>query len=169
MLKELDKTNSYLAEYPKELFGSWWHVVFFDNHPVIDGIAMVYFNDKNPNGTIFISNYMLNEYPDIYATWKKTDTDEVYAERMHIRKDLRGKNLGAIALFYGFLVLKHFNKTLKYKNPLSKYGNDLWENAFDEEIDRDNETTNHITIKDQYFEQPANPDIFFYKRKIFNE
>lgn len=166
MLKELDITSSKIGEYPKELVGSWWHITFFNDHPYLDGIASVYFNNKYKSGSIFYSDYMLNEYPDIYATWKKTDTENVNAERMYVRKDLRGNKIGPQAMYYGYVILKHFGKIVKYNNPLSKYGNDLWENAFDENIDRNNEVLDHITLKDQYFEQPANPNIFFYKRKI---
>lgn len=166
MLEELNKISSGIGEYPEGLTGSWWHITFFNDHPTLDGMASVYFNDKYKNGTIFISDYLLNEYPDIYATWTKTDTDIVYDNRMYMNKNLRGKNMGPTSIAYGAAVLKHFGKILQHGDTLSKYGNDLWEIAFNEGVDRKKETTDDFILQDKYFEQPANPDIYFYKREI---
>jgi hypothetical protein len=166
MLQELERSGSSIPEYPIELYGSWWHVTFFKDHPTLDGMASVYFNDKYKSGTIFYSDYLLNEYPDIYATWSKTNTNTVNANRMHMNKSLRGKSLGPISILYGAAILNHFGKILQHNDKVSKYGNDLWENAFNEIVNRKNENIDSIVLKDKYFEQPAQPSIFFYKHKV---
>jgi hypothetical protein len=76
-------------EYPKKLKGSWMYFVFFKDHTRLDGICCVYFNDKFKSGTILQGTKILNDYPDIYATWNKVEEDgTMFSDRMYVEPSL---------------------------------------------------------------------------------
>lgn len=59
------------SQYPKEFGNSWVHVTLFDDHLTHAAIMCLYINDKYPNGTIIISKYIMNDYPDMHCTLNK--------------------------------------------------------------------------------------------------
>ena len=167
MLIILDYQTTTNIKYPKELSGSWTNFVFFDNHSKLDGICCIYFNDRFPSGTICTSNTLFNDYPDIYATWNKPDSDRhIVSDRMSVSKHLRKNSLGKISLQFGATVLKEmFNKTLTH-NYGSMSGNKLWKSAFGNLELEDLSLDLHPDLQEPYFDQPALPYLFFGKRVV---
>jgi len=165
ILSKLDGEN-----YPKELEGSWMYFVFFNNHVKLDGICCVYFNNKFSSGTICVGDSILNDYPDIYATWNKPDANGVIvSDRMSVSLHLRKKGLGSASLQVGAKILKeNFNKTLTH-NHGSLAGNNLWKSAFGSSNTEDLSAENNLDLQDIYFDQPAHPHVFFGKRVVGNE
>lgn len=161
----LDTSRFEELAYPKELRGSWFYYVFFDSHPTLSGIVCVYFNDKYPSGTVLIGEYLLNDYPDVYLTWKKDDTfGNVMADRVLVSPSLRMNGIGRSSIVYIEKSLKHlFKKTLKYDYG-SDIGNRLWSSAFRINNVEDTKVEKKIDLIEDSFDQPAYPHIFFGRR-----
>ena len=68
-----------LSSWPEVLDGYWMHLAKLDNHSSISYCGSLYKNDKYKSGTIIVSNYILNDYPDVYATLdKNNELNRVY-------------------------------------------------------------------------------------------
>lgn len=68
-----------LSSWPEVLNGYWMHLAKLDNHSSISYCGSLYKNDKYKSGTIIVSNYILNDYPDVYATLdKNNELNRVY-------------------------------------------------------------------------------------------
>lgn len=66
-----DKAFAHFKKYPETLNGSWVLLTIFDEKNRLGGVCSLYFNEKNPNGTIIISKKVSNDYPDAFATFDK--------------------------------------------------------------------------------------------------
>jgi len=70
-----DTTNGIptpsFSSYPEELGDSWIQVTFLKDHPDLSLIAMLYINSKHKKGTVIFSDYIPNDYPDMYYTLDK--------------------------------------------------------------------------------------------------
>jgi GNAT superfamily N-acetyltransferase len=165
MITVLDSLKLKDLEYPKELKGSWFYYVFFTDHPTLNGIVCVYFNDKYPSGSVCIGDYILNDYPDIYGTWKNDDgAGNIVSHRMSVSPLLRNKGIGKAALLYGAQVLKHmFNKNFTHEYG-SEIGNKLYSSAFGAENAGNPEVGHSLDLREDFFDQPAYPHIFFGRR-----
>lgn len=160
-----------VGKWPKELDGWWGHVSFFDSHPTLGGICQFFYNNKYETGTLTYSNKLNNEFPDAYGTWLKPDAENVVdGNRTYMRKDLRGNKFGPLLMIPIFEFLQDFGLTLNLGPTKSIAGYQLWTDAFGnkygdklEVLDRDD---NDLTLKEEYFEQPVHPSIFFYKRLV---
>ena len=165
MASILDTSRFEELAYPKELKGSWFYYVFFDNHPTLSGIVCVYFNDKYPSGTVLIGEYVLNDYPDVYGTWKKDDQNgNIISDRLAVSPTLRKRGIGKVALFYGAQALKYlFNKNFIHEYG-SEAGNRLYSSAFGINNVEDTKVEEKIDLREEFFDQPAYPHIFFGRR-----
>lgn len=165
MSRLIDISGFKELEYPKELKGSWFYYVFLKDHPEIDGIACVYFNDKKPSGSIYVGEHILNDYPDVYATWGKEDKDlNVIANRMLVSKNIRNYGIGKASLLYGGKCLKIlFNKTLTHVYG-SEAGNKLYSSAFNVDPIEDTSVEQAIDLREDFFDQPIYPYVFFGRR-----
>lgn len=165
MISILDTSGFKELEYPEELKGSWFYYVFFKDHGSLGGIVCVYFNDKYPSGSVCVGGYMLNDYPDIYGTWKKDDEfGNILSDRLSVSPILRKKGIGKVALFYGAQALKYlFNKNFvhEYGSPI---GNKIYSSAFNVEPIQDTPVEETIDLREEFFDQPAYPYVFFGKR-----
>jgi GNAT superfamily N-acetyltransferase len=161
-MHNLARPTEDLSSYPEELGGSWFCITFLKDHPILDGIACVYFDDTYPSGSVIFSEAVLNKYPDIYATWDK----EIYSDRMFVSPKYRNKKIGSSALNYGARILQSQGKTLKYYTNDFKPGNSLWKSAFGDVIEAGQGFVDSPT-DEQFFDQPIYPSIFFYKREVF--
>jgi len=171
-VKKILETLSFLElDFPKELTGGWFYFVFFKNHEYLDGIACLYFNDKYPSGSVYVGDYIFNEYPDVYATWtKKDESGNMFTDRMHVSPFLRKNKIGTIALFYGIRSLKYlFDKEIihKYGNEL---GNKMYYSAkkiFDPDFNGDHihdTATESADLRQKFYDNPIYPYVFFGKR-----
>lgn len=167
MIRVLDTSKVKELSYPEELKGSWFYYVFFKNHKTLDGICCVYFNDKYPSGSVCTGDYLLNDYPDVYATWKKEDTfKNILTHRMSVSPILRKMGIGKTSLYYGAKILKHlFNKNLVHEYG-SEIGNKMYSSAFNTNDVKNTPVEENIDLREQFFEQPAYPYIFFGKRVV---
>jgi GNAT superfamily N-acetyltransferase len=155
-------------EQPKELEGSWGHVVFFKDHPNpnLDGIGSLYFNDKYPSGSLFVGDYILNDYPDVYITMRKLD-DETYASgRIFVSPHLRKRGIATAVTIYCFHLMKNaFNKKISHLSG-SEVANKAVTNAsnitnFDFGTAEEEGSFN---MRKEFFEQPLSPYVFFGRR-----
>jgi hypothetical protein len=167
MIRVLDTSRFKQLEYPEDLKGSWFYYVFFENHKTLDGICCVYFNDKYPSGSVCVGDYILNDYPDVYATWKKKDSDgNILTDRMAVSPNLREMGIGKTSLYYGANALKYlFDRNLIHEYG-SEIGNRMYSAAFDTDNVEDTPVENAIDLKEQFFDQPAYPYVFFGKRIV---
>jgi GNAT superfamily N-acetyltransferase len=163
-----DVVDTSAFDHPEELKGSWMHVVFFKDHPNpnVDGIGYLYFNDKYPSGSLFVGDYILNDYPDGYLTMRKVD-DETYASgRIFISPHLRKRGIATAATIYCFYLMKHgFNKKIVHLSG-SEVANKAVTNA-SKSINFDfgtAKTEEQSYLKKELFDQPVYPYIFFGRR-----
>jgi hypothetical protein len=70
-----------LSEYPSELGQSWIHASFI-NGSVIDLSISLYKDNAYPNGTIIVSEFVRNKYPDMY-TLQKFEGSNFVSDRMY--------------------------------------------------------------------------------------
>jgi hypothetical protein len=167
MFDLVDTSGFKELEYPEELVGSWFHYVFFDNKRPIDGIAVVYFNNKYPSGSVYVGDYILNDYPDVYATWKKRDkSGDVFTDKMYVSPLYRNSSVAKSALAYGSKSLKLlFNRNLQHKYG-TEIGDRLFTSALKLESVENATADKAIELKEEFFEQPLDPYIFFGKRVV---
>jgi GNAT superfamily N-acetyltransferase len=167
MFSLIDTSSFKELEYPEELKPGWVNYVFFDHKNQIDGIAIVYFNDRYPSGSVYVSDYILNDYPGVYATWKKSgDSGDVLTDRMYVSPLYRNTGVGKAALAYGSKCLKLlFNRNLDHKYG-PKSGNRLFASALNTEPVEDTSVEKMVDLKEEFFDQPIDPYIFFGRRVI---
>jgi GNAT superfamily N-acetyltransferase len=167
MFKVLDTSSLKELKYPEKLKGSWIYYVFFKNHPKLNGIMCVYFNNKFPSGTICVGDYILNDYPDVYGVWKGDDgLGNILSDRFSVSPILRKKGIGKELLIYGEKGFRYlFNKNLihEYGNEI---GNRLYSSAFKTDNVANSSADQAIDLREQFFYQPAQPYIFFGKRVV---
>lgn len=160
------------GDWPSKLDGWWMHFAFLNDNPKFGGICQCYFNNKRESGTISYSNYMLNDYPDAYGTWKKQeDISLILADRVWLREDLRGKKIGPSLLFEIMKFFEYMKKQASIDKTSSIHGYNIWNDAFGNKygdksylLNRDDSSFN---IREETYEQPIYPSIFFYKREVF--
>ncbi len=162
MFERIDTSGFKELKHPEELEGGWVHYVFFEGKIPIDGIAIVYFNDKYPSGSVYVGDYILNDYPGVYATWKKhDDSGDVFTDRMYVSPIYRNNGVGKAALAYGAKLLYFlFNKNLKHDyGPES--GNRLFSAALNTDRIKDTPVEEALDLREELFDQPIYPYIFF--------
>jgi GNAT superfamily N-acetyltransferase len=165
MFDLIDTSGFKELEYPEELKPGWVNYVFFNHKMPIDGIAIVYFNDRYPSGSVYVSDYILNDYPGVYATWKKRDdSGDVFTDRMYVSPLYRNTGVGKAALAYGSKSLKLlFSRNLDHKyGPES--GNRLFASALNTERVEDASVEKTVGLQKEFFDQPIDPYIFFGRR-----
>jgi hypothetical protein len=167
LIKVLNTSSFKELDYPSELKGSWFYYVFFKNHKTLGGIVCVYFNEKYPSGSVCVGDYILNDYPDIYGTWKIDDEfGNILSDRMSVSPILRQKGIGKVALFYGAQALKYlFNKNFIHEYG-SELGNKLYSSAFNVEPIEDTKVEEAIDLAEHFFDQPIHPSVFFGKKVL---
>ena len=146
--------------------GIWFHYVFFENHKDLGGICCVYINDKYPSGSECIGEHIPNDYPDIYSTWTNDyEKDALVAERFFVSPILRNKGLAKATLLYGAKVLEHITKK-KLLPP--EHGNNAGNQLMSSTLDLDptimSTSDEGLDLKQQFFDQPVYPYVFFGKR-----
>ncbi len=154
------KFNPDIKEYPKELSGSWFCFTKIEGHPILAGMCAVYFNDEYPSGTIIVSNYVLDQYPDIYATWDK----DYMSNRMFVSPKLRKSGKGKNALIVGDQFIKFLGNELQYSYGDHENGDFLFNGAYSLNKKNENKYVNDLNMFD--FRDSAYPLIHFDKRFI---
>lgn len=167
MIRVLDTSEFKELEYPEELKGSWVYYVFFKNHKTLGGIVCAYFNNKYPSGSVFVGDHILNDYPDVYGTWKKDDEfGKIVMDRVAVSPILRNRGIGRAAVYYGAKILEHFfNKKVAHEYG-SEIGNRLYSSAFKTNNVKDTPVEETIDLREHFFDQPAYPYVFFGKRVV---
>lgn len=149
-----------IKNYPKELFGSWFCFTKLENHPILAGMCAVYFNDKYPSGTLIVSTCIVDQYPDIYATWDKDYT----ATRMFVSPKLRKSGKGKNALIVGDQFIKFLGNELHSAYGEHENGDFLLNGAYFLDKKNENKYVDDLNMFD--FRDPAYPLIHFDKRFI---
>lgn len=168
----VDRSTADFGDWPKNLDGWWMHLAFLNDHPTMGGICQFYFNDKQESGTISYSDYMLNDYPDGYGTWKKqADISLIFADRVWLRNDLRGNKIGPSLLVEVMKFYEYMGKIASIDKTNSVHGYNFWNAAFGDKYGDKKylltEDGNDFFIREETYEQPIYPSILFYKRKVF--
>lgn len=163
---DLVDTSSFDLEYPEALSGAWVYFVFFKNHGYLDGMICGYFNDKYPSGSVYVGDYILNDYPDVYGTWKKdSDSGQNAMDRIAVSPILRKKGIGSAALYYGATLLQHlYDKNFNHISG-NEIGNKVYSSAFkvDSNLDPIDKNT-ELGFKKEFFDQPAYPYVYFGRK-----
>jgi hypothetical protein len=104
-----NKSIPIFSKFPEEFKGAWVHITPINNGKV-SYLSTFYFNDHHPSGTIIVSDFILNSYPDMYNTFYL----DGLAEKVYVSPRLRRKGFVGISalllrrVFYlylnGFLV-----------------------------------------------------------------
>jgi GNAT superfamily N-acetyltransferase len=160
---DLVDTSSFKVEYPEALSGAWVYYVFFKNHETLDGLICGYFNDKHPSGSVYVGDYVLNDYPDVYGTWKKdNESGNNIMDRIAVSPILRKKGVGSAALYYGATLLEHlYDKKFDHAYG-SKIGNKTYSSAFNvDSLVEVADEENVLDLKKEFFDQPLYPNVFF--------
>jgi GNAT superfamily N-acetyltransferase len=167
VFEPLDTSKFKELEWPEELKPGWGHHVFFKDHKTLGGISMAYFNDKHPVGSVFIGDYILNDYPDVYATWTIGDEfGNTLTDRLYVSPIFRNKGVGTAALSWGLKYLKFlFDRSLHHEYG-PEHANSIVAAAFDTKPIKNTPVEETIDLREQFFEQPAHPYIFFGKRVV---
>jgi hypothetical protein len=85
MFKKKISSSLFLKEYPEKLNKYWIHVTEFKNPNRIKYCVSFYKNNKYAPGTIIVSDYILNDYPDLYLTIDRN----LLANRVYTSPELR--------------------------------------------------------------------------------
>jgi len=159
-------TSGFEVDYPEALSGAWVYYVFFKNHETLDGLICGYFNDKYPSGSVYVGDYILNDYPDVYGTWKKdNEFGANIMDRIAVSPILRKRGIGSAALFYGATLLEHlYDKKFDHAYG-SKIGNKVHASAFnvDYTVEATDESSS-LDFKKEFFDQPLYPHVFFGRK-----
>lgn len=98
------KAIPIFSKFPDEFEGAWVHITPINNKKV-SYLATFYFNDEYPSGTVIISDYILNSYPDMYNTFYL----DGLAEKVYVSPRLRKRGFVSIVavvlrkVFYSYL------------------------------------------------------------------
>lgn len=149
-----------LEEYPKELTGSWFNFTILEDHPILAGICSVYFNETYPSGTIVVSEKIINQYPDIYATWDKN----YRAGRMFVSPKLRKNGKAKKALLIGDEFIRFLGNDLSYSYGNHPNGDFLIKGTYSLNKNVNETKVDDLNMFD--FRDPAYPVIHFDKRFI---
>jgi len=76
------KYNEYtipvFSKFP-EVFGDCWIQITKLNHEYLKYVICFYFNDEYPTGTVIVSDYIRNDYGDIFITFfHNNESDRIY-------------------------------------------------------------------------------------------
>jgi hypothetical protein len=63
-----NKSIPIFSKFPDEFNGAWAHITPINNGK-ISYLSTFYFNDQHPSGTVIVSDFILNSYPDMYNTF----------------------------------------------------------------------------------------------------
>ena len=85
MFKKKISSNLFLDKYPEKLNSYWIQITEFKKNNIIKYCVAFYKNKKYPSGTIIVSNYISNDYPDLYLTIDKN----LLANRVYTSPELR--------------------------------------------------------------------------------
>jgi hypothetical protein len=158
---ESKKTAYEKAPWPEELLGGWVCFTLLENHPFLGGMSSCYFNDKYPSGTIVVSNYIDDAYPDIYATWNHDCT----SSRMFVSPKLRKSGKGKAALIVGDqLINKFFKNELQYAFGQNENGDFFLNGTYGLDKNIKDKVVDDLAMFD--FRDPAYPVVNFDKRFI---
>lgn len=165
MFELIDTSDSEELRYPEELSGSWAYFTLFKDHPTLAGIACLHFNDKYPSGSMHISDRIMNDYPDMYGTWKKDDgTGTFVMDRALVSPLLRNRGIGRAGLSYGTKLLEYFMDTNAIHKYGSEIGNRLYTSAFGVDLVEDTPVEDALDLREDFFDQPIYPYVFFGRR-----
>jgi hypothetical protein len=109
---------------------------------------------------MIVSNYILDQYPDIYATWDK----DYMSNKMFVSPKLRKNGIGKNALIVGDQFIKFLGNELKYIYGEHENGDFLFNGAYSLNKKNNNKDVNDSDMFD--FRDPAYPIIHFDKRFI---
>jgi hypothetical protein len=150
-----------IKHYPEELDGSWYCITVLENHPILHGMGSFYFNDEYPSGTLIVSNYIFDQYPDIYATWDK----DYMSNRMFVSPKLRKSGKGKAVILAGDQAIKYlFGHEIKYNYGKHENGDFLFNGVASLNKQIENKNVDDSRMFD--FRDPAYPLIHFDKRFI---
>lgn len=99
-----DKSIPIFSKFPDEYEGSWAHITPVNNGKV-KYVSTFYFNDQHPSGTVIVSDFILNSYPDMYHTFYLDGS----GEKVYVSPKFRQKGLVLISalllirIFYSYL------------------------------------------------------------------
>lgn len=89
-----DKSIPIFSKFPDEYEGSWAHITPIDNGK-IKYVSTFYFNDQHPSGTVIVSDFILNSYPDMYHTFYLDGS----GEKVYVSPKFRQKGFVIISAF----------------------------------------------------------------------
>ena len=76
--KHEEYTIPIFSEFPK-VFGNCWIQITTLDHHRLKYVICFYFNDEYPTGTVIVSDYIRNDYGDIFITfYDNNETDRIY-------------------------------------------------------------------------------------------
>lgn len=85
MFKKKISSDLFLDKYPEKLNSYWIQITELKDNNIIKYCVSFYKNKKYPPGTIIVSNYILNDYPDLYLTIDRN----LLANRVYTNPKLR--------------------------------------------------------------------------------
>lgn len=85
MFKKKISSDLFLDKYPEKLNSYWIQITELKKNNIIKYCVAFYKNKKYPPGTIIVSNYILNDYPDLYLTIDRN----LLANRVYTSPELR--------------------------------------------------------------------------------
>jgi hypothetical protein len=157
---QIKEIPAKIFKWPDYLDGAWYQVTLLDDHPYLGGTACVYFNDIYPSGTLIVSNKILNDTPDIYATW---DKDQM-SNKLFVSPKIRKAGIGSSALYAGDFFLALIGIKIKYMIGKFRTGDYIFNKAYDLGLVIEPEEISDLNMF--YFRDTAYPVIHFDKRMI---
>ena len=99
-----NKSIPIFSKFPDEFIGAWAHITPINNGKV-SYLSTFYFNDQHPSGTVIVSDFILNSYPDMYNTFYL----DGLAEKVYVSPKLRQRGFVGISalllrrIFYSYV------------------------------------------------------------------
>jgi hypothetical protein len=107
-----------------------------------------------------VSNYIIDEYPDLYATWNK----DYMTNKFFVSPKLRKNGMAKSALIVGDQFIKFLGHELRYSFGEHEHGDFIFNGAYSLNKETQNKKINDFDMFD--FRDPVYPVIHFDKRFI---
>lgn len=146
--------------YPEELKGSWVSITKVAGHPKIAAICCLYFTSDYPSGTVTVSDFLFDRYPDAYGTWDKDyNTGKSFCSP-RLRRLGKSKNF----LIVTDQFVKFLGGELQYAYGEHQNGDFLVKGAYALSKNNEEKVVNDLNMFD--YRDPIYPAIHFDKRFI---
>jgi hypothetical protein len=145
----------------------WAHVCIVNDINIKTKVIFnIYNNSLYPNGTIVVSDKILNEFPEAIGSWTQTDENYI-VDRSYLIPSLRGKYIGKECTILQGMFAYFLKKEAIYVVGSHPNGDLVFNSAFDLGLKIDKKYINPLDTFE--FKDWTYPIINYGKRMVYDE